>query len=102
MPRNRSIFKDLYIVVDTNIFLSHLDVVKDILRIKLNGIEKPYIYIPWMVIQELDYIKDGRSGGKNLQCNAQLAVKFINEMLLEKNSHCKGNNYNKNLLTIYF
>lgn len=43
-----------------------------------------------MVIQELDYIKDGRSGGKQLQVNARAAIKFINNALSQPNSNLKG------------
>lgn len=90
IPSNNTIFKDIFVVVDTNIFLSHLSTIQNILDIELNGVYKPTVLIPWMVIQELDYIKDGRSGGKSLQNNARAAVRFINENLLEKTSNLKG------------
>lgn len=90
LPRNNSVFKDIYIVVDTNIFLSHLSLVRELMELKLNGVVEPIILIPWFVIQELDYIKDGRSGVKRLQHNAQHAVKFIHENLVAKRRNFKG------------
>lgn len=90
IPYNTSFLKDTFIVVDTNVFLSHLKVVADLMEVKLNGMEKAVILIPWMVIQELDYIKDGRGCKKTLQSSAQKAICFINQMLLVKDSNFKG------------
>lgn len=43
-----------------------------------------------MVIQELDYMKDGRDGRQVLQMSARKAVNFINENLLRENTTLKG------------
>lgn len=37
IPKNDFVFKDTYIAVDTNIFLSHLDIVQHLLNIYING-----------------------------------------------------------------
>lgn len=37
IPTNNYIFKDTFIVIDTNIFLSHLYTVENLMDIKLNG-----------------------------------------------------------------
>lgn len=90
LPKNNSVFKDIYIVIDTNIFLSHLNLVRELMELKLNGVVEPIILIPWFVIQELDYMKDGKSGVKQLQRNAQHAVRFIHENLVAKRKNFKG------------
>lgn len=43
-----------------------------------------------MVIQELDYFKDGRAGSRSLQELANKAVKFINEQLTSTSSNLIG------------
>ncbi|XP_022904106.2 transcriptional protein SWT1 [Onthophagus taurus] len=78
----------LYIIVDTNIFISHLNLIKDICKAKNDN--KLVVYVPWMVFQELDYFKDGRGGGKITQTAAKKAVTFINEMLMRKDGTLKG------------
>lgn len=42
---------NIYIVVDTNVFLIDLDRVKKILDTKFKEYGRPYIIIPWTVIQ---------------------------------------------------
>mgnify|MGYP001241804207 FL=1 len=58
------------LVVDTSVFIENLDVVESLMQ-------SYDIYIPYVVLQELDHLKD-----KN-NYNARVAIKFIN------------NNYNK-------
>lgn len=107
IPRNTYIFKDTFVIVDTNIFLSHLCIVEHLMNIKLNGLllktyyncllsivfvggYRPFVLIPWIVIQELDYMKDGGGCRSIIQTNARKAVNFINKSLLISNSTLKG------------
>lgn len=46
--------------------------------------------MPWIVIQELDYFKDGRSGSPTMLKAAKKAIKFINDMLIRKHTKLKG------------
>lgn len=48
------------------------------------------MYVPWIVIQELDYFKDGRAGSRSLQELANKAVKFINQQLTSSTSNLIG------------
>lgn len=57
----------------------------------LSGAVQPLIYIPWMVVTELDELKD-RSGDRNLKKLAFDAIKFINKALSEENPRIKGKN----------
>ncbi|XP_062412131.1 bromodomain-containing protein 4 [Sardina pilchardus] len=52
--------QDLLIVLDTNILLSHLDLVKKIRSQGLRSLGFPTMLIPWVVLQELDAIKNGK------------------------------------------
>ncbi|XP_012553626.1 transcriptional protein SWT1 isoform X1 [Hydra vulgaris] len=48
----------LYIVVDTNILLAHLKFVSELKDFPFPGVGTPILIIPWMVLQELDSLKD--------------------------------------------
>ncbi|KAJ8962959.1 hypothetical protein NQ314_005676 [Rhamnusium bicolor] len=81
--------RDVCIIVDTNVFISGLSKIQDIVNLKLTGIFKPLIYIPWMVITELDYMKDSCSDAK-LKKNILNSIKFINTALKENNPRVTG------------
>ncbi|VEN40374.1 unnamed protein product [Callosobruchus maculatus] len=81
--------KDICVVVDTNIFISNLSIVKEIASMKPNGNIKPVVYIPWMVIQELDFMKDTCSKNK-LKSNIMDSMSFINKRLQEEDPRVIG------------
>ncbi|KAJ8924688.1 hypothetical protein NQ315_000839 [Exocentrus adspersus] len=81
--------KSVCIVVDTNVFISALSKLQDILNLKTAGPVKPIIFIPWMVITELDYMKDSSSNNK-LSRNINSAIKFINAALNDKHPQVIG------------
>nr|CAI5846832.1 unnamed protein product [Callosobruchus analis] len=81
--------KDICVVVDTNIFITNLSKVKEIVSMKSNGNIKPVVYIPWMVIQELDFIKDTCSKNK-LKSNVMNSISFINKRLQEQDPRVIG------------
>ncbi|XP_064188186.1 transcriptional protein SWT1 isoform X7 [Anguilla rostrata] len=70
------IHQDLLIVLDTNILLSHLDFVKKIRSHGLGALGFPVILIPWVVMQELDALKDGKLSS-NVKHLARPAVHYI-------------------------
>ncbi|KAH0947192.1 hypothetical protein HN011_004039 [Eciton burchellii] len=76
----------LHIVVDTNVFLSNLDIIEQIK--KTNGNLRPFIVIPWTVIHELDVLKDKCK--EELKGKANKAIRFIHELLASKNPHIIG------------
>ncbi|XP_018572896.1 transcriptional protein SWT1 [Anoplophora glabripennis] len=77
--------KNVCIIVDTNVFIWGLSKIRDILNLKTTESFKPIIYVPWMVITELDYMKDSCSDAKLLKSVVN-AIKFINAAL-ENNNH---------------
>ncbi|KAJ8277975.1 hypothetical protein GJAV_G00082320 [Gymnothorax javanicus] len=70
------IHQDLLIVLDTNILLSHLDFVKKMRSQGLGAVGFPVILIPWVVMQELDSLKDGRLSS-HVEHKARPAVHYI-------------------------
>ncbi|XP_028134692.1 transcriptional protein SWT1-like [Diabrotica virgifera virgifera] len=79
----------LCIVVDTNVFISDLSIIRNIIELTNTGPIQPLVYIPWMVITELDEIKD-RPGKTSLKCQALKAIKCINEFISKKDPRIKG------------
>lgn len=86
---NKPKLKNLCIVVDTNILMSNLNVVKDILLKKFDSAHQPIVFIPWMVMTELDYIKD-KSSNEKLKNLTSTAIRFINIELEMENPRLKG------------
>merc|ERR1719203_1516936 len=74
------------IVVDTCVLIDNLSVVKQIASNRPKGGQVPLIWIPWMVIQELDDIKDRRKSHSNLEFKARAAGKWIHSCLLQQNT----------------
>ncbi|XP_056637880.1 transcriptional protein SWT1 [Diorhabda sublineata] len=79
----------LCIVVDTNVFISDMAKINDIIHLKVTGPLQPLVYIPWMVITELDEIKD-RPNNSSLKNKVYNAIKCINKFLSEENPNVKG------------
>ncbi|XP_038614460.1 transcriptional protein SWT1 [Tachyglossus aculeatus] len=70
----------LLIVIDTNILMNHLQFVRILKSTEVPGFDKLVLVIPWIVIQELDRMKDGKLL-KHAQHKAIPAVYFINDCL---------------------
>jgi rRNA-processing protein FCF1 len=85
---------DLFIVVDTNIFLSQMQLIRDIISMTITGSNKPIIFIPWIVIEELDFIKED-SSKKSLKFKARDAIKYIEKTLCEKHPRIRGQTLNE-------
>ncbi|KRT80396.1 hypothetical protein AMK59_8785, partial [Oryctes borbonicus] len=79
----------LYVVVDTNIFIGHLNIIQDMLS-ETYAACNHIVYVPWIVIQELDYFKDGRSGSSVMLKASKKAITFINNNLSQKHPRLKG------------
>ncbi|XP_037268876.1 swt1 RNA endoribonuclease isoform X8 [Rhipicephalus microplus] len=83
----RTDFKGTYVVSDTNIFLSNLDLLKKIV-LPDTGTEDMVLCVPWMAIQELDKIKTKKKGP--LSNSAVAAIKFVYQALSTKNPRLRG------------
>ncbi|EFN66674.1 Uncharacterized protein C1orf26 [Camponotus floridanus] len=81
--------KPLYIVVDTNVFLSNLKIIEEARDATFKNYPRPFIVIPWTVINELDYIKSNRSTHE-LSVKARKAISFIHEQFSSKHPRIIG------------
>ncbi|KAI4485693.1 hypothetical protein M0802_012597 [Mischocyttarus mexicanus] len=86
---SQEVKKIMYIVVDTNVFLSNLNAVIDTINTKFKTYNRPIIVVPWTVIRELDYLKVARSK-KNLHEKARKAIQFLNNSFSNKDPHVVG------------
>ncbi|XP_010870792.2 transcriptional protein SWT1 [Esox lucius] len=69
--------QDLIIVMDTNILLSHLDFVKIMRSRGLGALGLPTVLVPWVVLQELDSLKNGKRLSSSVAQLATPAVHYI-------------------------
>nr|XP_056700695.1 transcriptional protein SWT1 [Euleptes europaea] len=77
------------IVIDTNILISHLELIKSLKNTDIPGIGKFGLVIPWVVLQELDHLKKGRILA-NVAQKAIPAVHFIHTCLKNQDSKLWG------------
>lgn len=77
---------NVHVVLDTNIFLSHLTSLKEWMANKAIC-TKVQLYVPWMVLQELDYLKSNKASDKlKLETVVRKAASFIFEQINNKNA----------------
>ncbi|CAG9785821.1 unnamed protein product [Diatraea saccharalis] len=82
--------QQLVLVVDTNIFIHELDVIKDVLNSHIKGYsEQPNLLVPWRVINELDRLKDNNNGNGAICKRAKAAMDYLYKSLPE-NTRIKG------------
>jgi hypothetical protein len=79
---NKSPQFKLLLVIDTNIFLSHL---KHLIELKEKYPNEIVVSVPWVVLQELDYIKS--QTGSNIGQRAREAISFISDLLNDTNAN---------------
>ncbi|XP_063469837.1 transcriptional protein SWT1 isoform X6 [Symphalangus syndactylus] len=77
---NNTSDRKLLIVIDTNILMNHLKFVRILKTTEVPGFDKLVLIIPWVVIQELDRMKEGKLL-KHAQHKAIPAVHFISDSL---------------------
>ncbi|XP_037325913.2 transcriptional protein SWT1 isoform X1 [Pungitius pungitius] len=82
--------QDLILVLDTNILLSHLDYVKKMRFHGLRAMGVPVVLIPWVVLQELDSLKRGRSTSGSVAHLAIPAISYIYNSLKNREPHLRG------------
>lgn len=79
----------VFLVMDTNVFLSHLKGVERLLEKGFPHIGQPILVVPYIVLQELDRIKH-REQGKPLSTAASQSIRFLNEHLKRRDPRVKG------------
>ncbi|KAM4740100.1 transcriptional protein SWT1 isoform 1-T3 [Anableps anableps] len=82
--------KTLILVLDTNILLSHLDYVKKIRSCGLEALGFPVVLIPWVVLQELDSLKNRKGLSGSVAHLATPAISFIYTSLKKRDPHLWG------------
>ena len=69
-------------VVDTNVFISDLTRVQEMLNGDSDGL---IVFIPWSVTRELDKLKTTGEDTPELAARARQAINFVHEQLLNRN-----------------
>lgn len=64
----------LYLVLDTNVLLSHLSFLVELKDFAIKGVGRPILVIPWIVMQELDALKTSSS---KVSSKAREAITFL-------------------------
>ncbi|KAL7031000.1 hypothetical protein ACKWTF_006865 [Chironomus riparius] len=80
---------DFYIIVDTNVLLSNLTFVKEIKSKLFKDIGRAYIYLPYIVLCELDRLKLREESIARL---ARTAISFIDDCFKAKDEFILGQN----------
>lgn len=92
----------LYIVLDTNVLLSHLKFVVELKDFPIQGIGRPILVIPWVVIQELDSLKDNKwkrhqssktdlkKVEERVDMLARIAIRFLNGCFQKSDPRVRG------------
>ncbi|GLH01759.1 uncharacterized protein GBIM_07822 [Gryllus bimaculatus] len=78
-----------FVVLDTNVLLSHLTFVRGLRDMKDAELGMPTLFIPWVVLQELDHLKSTQKK-VSLQSYARRAINFIYENLVNKHPRVGG------------
>nr|XP_012138149.1 PREDICTED: transcriptional protein SWT1 isoform X1 [Megachile rotundata] len=92
LPAEQQEKRQVYIVVDTNVFLSNIEMIDLLKETTFKTYDQPLIVIPWTVIRELDYIKtdNGRIKSSALCGKARKAVNYINNLFSSKHPRVIG------------
>nr|XP_046157739.1 transcriptional protein SWT1 [Oncorhynchus gorbuscha]XP_046157740.1 transcriptional protein SWT1 [Oncorhynchus gorbuscha] len=77
LSKEEDLQQDLIIVLDTNILLSHLDFVKKMRSHGLGALGLPTVLVPWVVLQELDSLKNRKRLSSSVAHLATPAVHYI-------------------------
>ena len=77
----------LILVIDTNVLLSNLSFLMELRTMLFPNISKILFLIPWVVLQELDYIK---SSNPSLNKNAREAINFLHHEFKDSSKNIIG------------
>jgi rRNA-processing protein FCF1 len=83
--------RDWFIVLDTNILISSLKYIEELLDTSFIGLGFPVLVIPWQVLQELDILKARQcSGSSSLAANARRAISFLHSNFKSEHPRIRG------------
>ena len=77
-------------VVDTNVFISDLTRVQEMLNGDSGGL---IVFIPWSVTRELDKLKTTGDDTPELAARARQAINFVHDQLLNRNQKVPTRTY---------
>ncbi|XP_077862737.1 transcriptional protein SWT1-like [Saccoglossus kowalevskii] len=84
----------LYVVLDTNVLINHLKFLEEFKDQDIKGCGRPVLVIPWVVMQELDSLKDSKNirhdTDYNINRKARAAVKFLHLCFESRHPRVKG------------
>lgn len=80
---------DILLVLDTNIFISHLNFIVNLKDHGVSGVGFPILVVPWVVLQELDFLKNEKAS-RNVNRKAVPAVQFVYSCLKCRHPHVWG------------
>lgn len=77
----------LYVVLDTNVLISHLNFLVELKDYAIKGVGRPLLVIPWAVMQELDALKtcSAKVGDK-----ANKAIAFLHDCFSAGHPRVRG------------
>ncbi|XP_070175598.1 serine-rich adhesin for platelets-like [Littorina saxatilis] len=82
--------KLVYLVVDTNVLIGSLKFVQKLRDMALKDYGRPYLVIPWIVLQELDSMKGSRFRKMSHEKKAQDAVRYLHSCLVSQHPRVRG------------
>ncbi|KAI0228049.1 Paired box protein Pax-6 [Lamellibrachia satsuma] len=84
--------KTLYIVIDTNVLIDNLNHIDDLKDEMFTSVGQPHLVIPWVVLQELDTLKDNRGNRVSAltMMKAKVAVNALNDWFEAKHPRVIG------------
>lgn len=77
----------LYLVLDTNVLVSHLNFLVELKDYAIKGVGRPLLVIPWVVMQELDALKTRSSAVGRKSRNA---IAFLHNCFSAGHPRVKG------------
>lgn len=75
-------------ILDTNILLSHLDFLAELKDYAIKEVGRPVLVIPWVVMQELDALKDRQN--QTLEKKARQAIRFLHQCFESHHPRVRG------------
>ncbi|EDO31223.1 predicted protein [Nematostella vectensis] len=94
----------LYIILDTNILLSHLKFITELKDFPIEGVGRPVLIVPWIVMQELDSLKsdswkfrkgkiinaENKESQRGVDAQARQAVRFLHSCFEANHPRIRG------------
>ena len=78
----------LYIVLDTNVLLSHLQFLVELKDYAIKGVGRPVLVVPWVVMQELDALKSNKE--KKVGERARRAIASLHSCFSNRHPRVRG------------